>query len=173
MESLVRSRTALGVERSVLSCLVGLLFTACYQFVPSSRTVFPVGAPVAFELNDVGRVDLGRQIGQEVKEITGDVRSQDATGYTVSVHSLVYLNGKEDQWVGEAVVVKPEFVKSMLERRFSSGRTAAAVLAGAGLVGGVFLANNLNGSGDKTPGDPKPPPGGTSTRVYRWMFRIP
>lgn len=153
---------------------IGALFcSGCYQLVPTARTTFPVGAPVAFELNDVGRVSLGRQIGQEVKELTGNIQNQTENGYALSVRSLIYLNGKEDAWIGETVVVRPEFVKSAFERRFSSGRTAAAVLAGAGIVGSALLANNLNGSGDKTPGDPKPPPGGTTTRIYRLFFRIP
>ncbi|HEY3133745.1 MAG TPA: hypothetical protein VGJ47_03875 [Gemmatimonadaceae bacterium] len=149
------------------------LLASCYSFVPTNRSVFPVGTAVAFDLNDVGRVSLANQIGPEVMQLSGVLRDQTNIDYTISVESMTYLNGRTSQWSGEPVTVKQEFVKSTFEKKFSSGRTAAAVAAGAGLVGGALLANSLYASGDKNPGDTKPPPGGTTIRILRWAFRLP
>ena len=149
------------------------LLAGCYSFVPTGQSVFPSGTAVAFDLNDQGRLGLANKIGPEVMQVSGVLRDQTGSDYTISVESLTYLGGKTEQWSGEPVTLKQEFVKSAYTKKFSSGKTAAAVIAGAGVVGGALLANSLNGSGDKTPGDTKPPPGGSTNRILRWSFRLP
>src|SRR5256885_7668600 len=114
------------------------LLASCYSFVPTSQSVFPEGTDVAFELNDVGRVNLANRIGPEVMQLSGVLRDQTGADYTVGVQSLTYLNGRTAQWSGELVTVRQEFVKSTFQRKFSSGRTAAAVIACAGVVRGAL-----------------------------------
>src|SRR2546430_715706 len=135
----------LGLSVLAVPVTAVAFLASCYSFVPTSQSVFPAR-------NDVGRVNLANRIGPEVMQLSGVVRDQTGADYTVGVQSLTYLNGRTAQWSGELVTVRQEFVKSAFQRKFSSGRTAAAVIAGAGIVGGALLANNLNGSGDKTPG---------------------
>jgi hypothetical protein len=151
-------------------------FTACYQFVPTGQTVFPVGTSVAFELNDAGRLSVANKIGSEVLQITGTLIGQTGTDYTLGVTSITFLNGRTAQWSGEAVTIRQESIKSLSERKFSPARTAVAVIASTGVVGATLLATNLNGSGDTTTPTTKPPPGGTAFRAARllsWTFRLP
>lgn len=148
----------------VLLAVLGGASAGCYTFVPSTASLLAPGKPVEFELNDLGRLNLADKIGPEVSRVTGILAQQTGTDYTLRVTQLTYLNGKSSNWIGEVVTVRQDFVKTVFERKFSSGKTTAAVLAGAGLVGGALVAS-LNASGDKTPGgDTKPPPPGTSYR---------
>ena len=163
------------VLRSMLAApMSAILLVGCYTFAPTSQSVFAAGTPVAFELNDAGRLNLSTKIGPEVMKLSGTLRDQTNSDYTVSVQELTYLGGRTAEWSGESVTLKQEYVKSVMTKQFSSGRTAAAVIAGAGVVSGALLANNLNSSGDKNGnGDTKPPPGGSTIRLLRWTFRLP
>ena len=154
--------------------LSAFLLFGCYAFTPTSQSVFPTGTPVAFDLNDVGRLNLAAKIGPEVMQLSGTLRDQTNSDYTISVKELTYMGGRTAEWSGESVTLKQEYVKSVMKKQFSSGRTAAAVIAGVGVVGGALLANNLNSSGDKNgSGDTKPPPGGSTIRILHLTFRLP
>ena len=114
----------------------------------------------------MGRVNLTPTIGADVARLTGTLVQQGNADYSLRVDELTYLNGKSSQWSGEAVTIKQDFVRTVFQRKFSSGKTAAAVLAGAGIVAGAMVTKNINGSGDSS-GDTKTPPGGgTASRHH-------
>jgi hypothetical protein len=149
----------------VLGCAGAL---GCYTYVPSQASYLQPGRDVALEINDLGRLNLTPQIGAEVAQIAGILQQQTGTDYTIKVSDLTYLNGKSAMWSGEPVTVRQDFVKGVLEKKMSPRKTAAAVLASAGVVGGAILAHTLvtggNGSGD---GDKPVPPPGTGYRGHQ------
>jgi hypothetical protein len=155
------------IGRRMLRAALGLppvLALGCYTFVPSGASYLAGGKPVAIEINDLGRINLSPQIGADVARVAGILEQQTGTEYTVRVNELTYLNGKTAEWIGERVTIRQDFVRGVYERKFSRGKTTAAVLASAGIVAGVIAGKSLTGSGDKlSGGDTKPPPGGGTT----------
>jgi hypothetical protein len=149
----------------VLGCAGAL---GCYSYVPAQASYLQPGRDVALEINDLGRLNLTPQIGAEVAQIAGILQQQTGTDYTIKVSDLTYLNGKSAMWSGEPVKVRQDFVKAVLEKKMSPRKTAAAVLASAGVVGGAILAHTLvtggTGSGD---GDKPVPPPGTGYRGHQ------
>src|SRR5712672_700209 len=136
----------------------------CYTYVPSEASYLQPGREVALDINDVGRVNLNAQIGAEVARVAGILQQQTGTDYTIKVSDLTYLNGRTAMWSGEPVTIRNDYVGSVLEKRLSSGKTAAAVVASAGVVGGAIAAHTLI-TGGNGGSDSKPPPGtGTSSR---------
>ena len=146
--------------------ILSMASAGCYSLVPSQTSNVIPGREIGLEINDLGRINLTPSIGGDVSMLAGTLVQHTDSAYTLKVSELTFLNGKTSQWSGEPVVVKDSFVRTLFERKFSSGRTAAAVIASAGVVTGLVLGRNLNGSGDAAGGDPKQPGGGTSDRVH-------
>jgi len=155
--SLSRQSRATAVA-VVLGCAAAM---GCYTYVPSQASYLQPGRDVAIDINDLGRVNLTPLIGAEVAQLAGILQQQTGTDYTIKVSELTYLNGKTAEWSGEPVTIRQDFVKGVLEKKMSAGKTAAAVLASAGVVGGAVLAHTLiaGGNGNGGEGKPPPPPG--------------
>jgi hypothetical protein len=166
MKQLSVSRQSRTVALAIVLGCVGTF--GCYSYVPSQASYLTPGRDVALQINDLGRLNLTPQIGAEVAQIAGILQQQTGTDYTMKVSELTYLNGKTAQWSGEPVTIRQDFVKAVLEKKMSPGKTAAAVLASAGVVGGAVIAHTLitggTGSGD---GDKPVPPPGTGYRGHQ------
>ncbi len=135
----------------------------CYTLVPSSASLLAPGKPVALDLNDLGRLNLSPLIGPEVRRLSGVLVAQTNSDFVVRVNEITFLNQRTAEWSGEAVRVRADYVTTVLEEKLSPGRTALAVLGGAGVVGGL-LAAKLGGNTAGSAGSEKVPPGGTSNR---------
>lgn len=135
--------------------LVPVLLPACYVYAPVSASPEP-GMRLAIELNDVGRVGMANNVGPEVARVEGLVQSRSESVYVIRVSEVVGLYGARTRWSGEPVTLRPEYMRSVRERRLSRGRTAMLV-SGLAVAFGTFVATrNLLGLG----GTNAPPPGG-------------
>lgn len=108
---------------------------------------------MAFEVNDVGRLALGGQMGPEIAHIEGRLVSKTNDEYQVAVSSVKLIRGGTQVWSGEKVNIKKEHVSQTFERRFSKSRTIA--LSAVFVVGvyAIIRSQNLFGLGK---GDPDP-----------------
>jgi hypothetical protein len=135
---------------------VGVLVSGCYSLQPTGGVTPQAGTAVAFDITDAGRVALGGTMGPEISQIEGRLLDRDTTGYLVAVSAIHLLRGGDQQWTGEQVRLKSEFVASVYERRFSTGRSLAAGAVGLGAVA-LIAARSLIGSSTteegRTPGD--------------------
>ena len=147
-------RMVSGGSRLICLGLAGALLAGCSTMRPLGGAEPQVGTRVAFDVNDAGRVALGGAIGPEVAQVEGQLMEKNSEGYLLSVTTTRLLRGGEQTWSGEQVRVKPEYLSTGYERRFSLGRSIA--LGGVALGGfGVFmLSRELLGSG--TSNDPPP-----------------
>jgi hypothetical protein len=109
---------------------------------------------MAFDINDGGRVALGGAMGPEISQVEGRLLNRDSTGYLVAVTGIRLLRGGEQSWSGEQVRLKPEYVSTTYEKRFSTGRSLAAGAAGLGAVA-IIAVRSLIGSA--TPEEGKGP----------------
>ena len=141
--------------RSVALTVFGVLVAGCYTLVPATGPAPEVGKLMAFDVNDIGRVALGGSMGPEISQVQGRLLARDSD-YVVSVTAIKLLKGGEQTWGGEQVRLKPTYISSMYERRYSNSRTLAASAIGAGIVAAVAVRSILGGGagGDITlPGD--------------------
>jgi hypothetical protein len=114
---------------------------------------------VVFELNDRGRHELQNNIGPEVASIEGTLRSATDSQFVLSVIAVKGIYGSYSKWTGEQVTIRPEHVRYVRERRYSSGRTFA--LAGAvasGTLAFIVTRGLLGGATPPDPGGNPPPP---------------
>lgn len=131
------------------------MLAGCYELKPASTTIAPtLGSEIALDLNDVGRVALGGQMGPEIAQIEGRLLQRDSSEYYIGVTLVRLLRGGEQVWKGEKVHVKNEFVTSVYEKKFSRGRSIA--LGSVGLAGVVALVTrSILGAGTRdTPDTP-------------------
>jgi hypothetical protein len=133
-----------------------VLVVGCYSLQPAGGVTPQPGTAVGFDITDVGRVALGGSMGPEISQIEGRLLDRDSTGYVIAVSAIHLLNGGDQTWSGEQVRLKPEYVASVYERRFSAGRSLVAGAAGLGVVA-IIAARSLLGSSTpedgRTPGD--------------------
>lgn len=124
---------------------------ACYHYVATDADLAP-GVQVEVELNDSGRVGMTRSVGPEVGSIQGVLDSRTDTGMVVRVTQVLGEYGGVTRWEGELVAIRPEYVRSLRERKFSATRTAVlAVAAGAGFVAFVVTRDLLGIGGAQPP----------------------
>jgi len=137
-------------------CLAG-----CYTLEPARRQTPEPGSAIALDISDQGRVALGGLVGPELSQIEGRFVSMESGEYVIHVTGVRFLRGGEQGWRGETVRLKPEYVSSRYERKFSSVRTAALAAVAVGAVA-LVAAKGLRGF---TQGDRGSTPGDTSQTV--------
>jgi hypothetical protein len=131
----------------------------CYSLRPAMGVTPDLGSKVVFDVNDVGRVALSPSMGAEIAQIEGRLLERTNEDYLISVSTVRFLRGGVQPWTGERVRLRPEYLGTTYERRFSRGRTIAATaitvggfaaLVASGSFGGFF------GLGDGSDGKPTP-----------------
>jgi hypothetical protein len=141
--------------------LAPAVLPACYHYVPVESAPSP-GVGVEVELNDVGRVGMESAVGPEVGVIQGVLESRSDTDLVVRVTQTLGEYGGVTRWEGERVAIRPDYVRTMRQRRFSTTRTVVvATAAGAGLLA-FALTRDLLGFGG-APSSSTPTGGGTNS----------
>jgi hypothetical protein len=168
MAALIHPRPAARRGRRARALVAGLLLgsttlSACYVNVPVARS--PVaGSLVALRLNDRGRVAMENALGPSVDRVEGAVVRGTDDEYVLAVSTVATLDGNSSRWAGEQVTLRREFVRDETERRFSRGRTIAAVGAGVAAVAAFIITRSVIGSASADPDRKLPPDGVVDTR---------
>jgi hypothetical protein len=146
----------------IVGAVFGASLAGCYALQPTGGPVPVVGTEVAFDLNDAGRVALGSAIGPEVAQIEGRLVDKQTNGdMTLAVTAVHTLQGFNQVWAGERVQVRPEYVSTVYEKKFSKGRpVVASAVAGGGFA--AIITRSLIGSVNPEDG---PAPGDTGHTV--------
>ena len=127
----------------------------CYESLPLQQGVAPETGRVELVLNDQGRAALSERLGTMVEKVEGQMLSQRADAYTISVVRISQLNGGSALWNGEQVTLLKSHTAGFQVRQMSKPKTIAfaAVVTVLALV--VFSKNLIGGGNDdKT----QPPP---------------
>jgi hypothetical protein len=143
----------------LLSFCLGVA-NGCYAYVPVASAP-PSGAIISLDLNDTGRVALGKTLGPTVEKIEGAVESSSDSAYVLRMQSVTFFNGQKSGWTGERIVVGRQYVANPSRREFSTSRTTLAVVGGLGAVLAFIASRGLlgNGNPDTDPGGGGPPTG--------------
>ena len=102
-------------------------------------------------------------MGPEIDRVEGRLIERSNGEYLLGVTSVSLLRGGVQTWKGEQVVVKPEFVSTVYERRLDKAKTglfAAAVVGGVAVIASQKLFANgtedLQAPPDTTPANRRP-----------------
>jgi hypothetical protein len=153
----------LGGARRPLAVLVGALqlCTACYQYVPL-RSPPAVGARVALEINDDGRLALREQLGPNIVRVEGRVSALDGDALVVEALNVTQIRGQALPVDSVQVRVVPQHVDRMDERRLSRSRTWLFIGGAAAVVAAFLLSGGIGGSSPV-----QEQPGGPPVNQYR------
>jgi hypothetical protein len=135
--------------------LVPAVLAACYTYRPAAGAPAP-NTYLALVLNDQGRVGAGDQVGPAVARVEGTLVAATDTGYVVQVAAVEGISGARQRWGGELVTLRSDHVGNVLERRFATGRTIAAVVGFGGALVALIATRGLGvlGGGDGNGGPP-------------------
>jgi len=143
----------------LLSFCLGIA-NGCYSYVPVASTPAP-GSVLSLQLNDSGRVALGKTLGPTVDKLEGAVESASDSAYTLKMQSVTFFNGQRSDWTGESVLVGKRYVVNTNRRVFSNSKTTLAVVGAVGAIVAFIATRAVLGSGtpDTDPGGGGPPTG--------------
>ena len=147
----------LAARASLAGLLMGTM-TGCYVYAPVGQP--GRGTTVLLDLNDRGRVGLGESVGPSASAVEGTLTSDPDSAYALNVQAVRYLNGQNNRWTGEPLVVSKSFVGNVRAKEFSRSRTfltAAAIAAGAVAI---IVTRSVLGTGnvEREPNPPGPGP---------------
>jgi len=149
--------TALSRLRPFGPVLLVMAAMGCFTYNDVPRTEALPGREVQVNLNVIGRTELANQVGAEVRSVTGRLDAADTSGLTVAISKTTVMNGEDNGWHGEPVVIPHRYIAQTEERTLSRGKTIAlmALLAGAasglGLLVGHASASASAGGGVQVP----------------------
>jgi hypothetical protein len=115
--------------------------SGCYSLERVNGSSPVPGTRIALDVNDAGRVALGGSMGPEIDRVEGRLIERTNGEYLLGVTSVSLLRGGVQTWKGEQVVLKPEFVSTVYERRLDKAKSG---LLAAAIVGGVVAIASQN-----------------------------
>ncbi len=137
-----------------------ILTTACYTYDPRSPGEVTPGQHIVVTVNNVGRVALTADLGDDIATVEGDLTSSDTAGIHMRVTEATYLSGTATEMAGVPVTIPTSAIVSVTTKQFSRSKTVAVVAGIGALLIAAITAFGLIGSGNGGPvGKPTPPPG--------------
>jgi hypothetical protein len=133
------------------------LCTACYSFVPVVSSP-NVGAHVALEVNDEGRIALREQLGPGVLRLEGRLAAVDNTDLVLDASRVTQIRGLALPVDSMRVRLSQSFVARMDERRLSRTRTWLTVGGAIALVAAFIATDGFSGRGVQPDREPVGPP---------------
>ncbi|MDQ2891098.1 MAG: hypothetical protein M3R65_11190, partial [Gemmatimonadota bacterium] len=140
-----------------------LLTTACYTYDVQAPADLLAGQHVEVVVNNVGRVALTADLGEDVSQVDGDIVAVSDSALSVRVMEVEYLNGSTTPYPGSSISIRRESIRTVSTKQFSRSKTAVVAVGLAALLIGIFSALGIAGLGGSSP-DPKPVTGGSSSQ---------
>ena len=156
-----RSLTAATASLGIAS----LMFTtACYTYDMKAPSDLMAGQEVEVVVNNVGRVALTSDLGDDVARFDGNVVTVTDSVLRVSVNHVDFLNGSSGGFPGGTVSVPRDAITSVRTKQFSRSKTAVAAIGiVAALVAAIGVLHAV-GFGDSNAESKDPPNGGTAVQ---------
>ena len=133
------SRSPLSQFRPFGPVLLIVTAMGCFTYNTVPRTEAAPGREVQVDLNETGRTALANQIGPQVRSVTGRLDTADSAGFTVAITKTTVMNGDDNGWHGEPVVIPYQYIAETGERTLSKPKTVALVALLTGAVSGLGL----------------------------------
>ena len=144
--------------RFFLTIALAVVSAGCYQYVPLTAPAAVVGSQVRIELSDRGVVSVQPALGESVTAVEGTVRGAAVDSLTISLASVERRGSGAQTWAGETIVLKPEEIRAVSERRLSHTRTTVVAASAITLAAGGIIAIAKAGGDASGESGNKPPP---------------
>ncbi len=148
--SLTAATASLGITALIST-------TACYTYNLKAPSDLAAGQDVEVVVNNVGRVALTNDLGDDVAKLEGNVVAVTDSVLRVSVNHVDFLNGSATGFPGGTVGIPRNAITSVATKQFSQSKTTVAafgIVAALIAVIGVLHATGIvdSNSGSKDPG---------------------
>jgi len=131
--------TALSRFRPFGPALLAMAAMGCFTYNNVPHTEALPGREVQVDLNVMGRTELADRIGPEVRSVTGRLAATDSSGLTVAISKTTVMNGDDNGWHGEPVVIPNRYIAQTGERTLSRGKTVVLMALLVGAASGLGL----------------------------------
>lgn len=138
-----------------------MLTTACYTYDVKAPSDLLVGQHVEVTVNNVGRVALTADLGDDVSQVDGDVVALTDSALRVRVKQVEFLNGTASPYPGSEINIPRNAITSVSTKQYSQSKTTVAAVGLVALLIAAIGALGLAGIGGSSP-DSKPGGGGTA-----------
>lgn len=133
--------------------VVGLMLTSgCYTYQLKSPSELSPGQNVAVQVNNVGRVALTADLGDDVAKFNGKVVTVGDSTLGVSVTHIDYLNGSYTAFPGGTVTVSRNAITSLSTKTFSQSKTTVAAIGILASIVALIFVLHATGFSDSGPG---------------------
>lgn len=130
-----------------LAALLTVSAMGCYGYYQPVNNDL-AGHRIQLSITDSGAVILAPQIGVGIESVDGQLVTDSAARYLVSVSGIRRRDGLEADWRGERLYIPHALVSSVMERRFSRARTT--LFAAATTIAMVAVKHAFGGAGGAT-----------------------
>lgn len=129
-----------------------MLTTGCYTYQMKSPSELIPGQNIAVQVNNVGRVALTADLGDDVAKFNGKVVSVGDSTLGVSVNHIDYLNGSYTAFPGGTVTVSRNAITSVSTKTFSQSKTTVAAIGFVASIVALLVVLHATGFSDSGPG---------------------
>ena len=144
--------------RAVFAISLATLVSGCYELRPTMEIGPRTDVQFTVALSDQGRVAVASQLGPEVRDVTGHVLARSGDDLLFAVQEVTYLRGDLLKMSSDSVHLNRQYLTSVIEKKFSLGKTMI-VAAGVAVAVGVLLGStSLFGHGGSASDGPVIPP---------------
>jgi hypothetical protein len=133
-----------------------MLNTACYAYELKAPSDLAAGQTVEVVVNNLGRVVLEADLGEDVAKVDGNVVAVTDSTLRMNVTNVAYVNGSSSTYPGSEIAIPRKTITSVSSKQFSRSKTtvvavglAAALIAAIGAFG---IAGSGAAGSDSKPG---------------------
>ena len=139
-----------------------IMTTACYTYEVKAPTDVVAGQQIEVVINNIGRVAVTADLGEDVAKIDGDFVSLTDSVLKLKVTEMTFLNESTSAYPGSVISIPRLGVVNVSTKQFSRSKTTVVAVGLTALVLALIAAITVSGiggsSGSKDPGN------GTSTQ---------
>ena len=129
--------------------IVALVFTTgCYTYTMKAPSDLMAGQNVEIVVNNVGRVALTNDLGDDVAKLDGKIVAVTDSVLRVSVNHVDFLNGSETGFPGGTVGIPRNAITSVGTKEFSQSTTTVAAIGIVAALIAVIGVLHATGIGD-------------------------
>ena len=128
-----------------VACLI--VTTACYTYEVKAPTDVVAGQHIEVVVNNIGRVAVTADLGEDVAKIDGDFVSLTDSVLKLRVSEMTFLNESTSAYPGSVISIPRIGVVSVSTKQFSRSKTTVVAVGLTALVVALIAAIGIGGLG--------------------------
>lgn len=124
-----------------------MLTTACYTYDVKAPTDILAGQHIEVTVNNIGRVALTADLGDDVSKADGDFVATTDTALRLRVNEVEYLNGTTSPYPGSEINVPRTGITAVSTKQFSQSKTTVVAVGLTALLVAIIATIGIVGSG--------------------------